>query len=74
MLVSEQSAAVFDATLAATWHIGLKKIGHACRPLPQPSAAEGLLRAGALPFCAPAADGNAGLWSQFSPHCQQISN
>ena len=35
---------------------------------------KGLLGAGALPLCAPAADGDAGLWCQLSPDCQQISH
>ena len=35
---------------------------------------EGLLRAGALPLCAPAADGDARIWCQLSPDCQQISH
>lgn len=73
MLVSEQSAAVLHATLAATWHIGLQKTW-ACLPAAAISAAEGMLHTGALPFCAPAADGNAGLRRQLSSNCQQISN
>lgn len=38
------------------------------------SVSLGVLHAGALPLCAPAADGDAGIWCQLSPRSQQVGD